>query len=143
MTKKEEIKYKEDNYFRLYKDFKNISNKFKENNYPYIGVGLYSKEEKENSKNKGYRLNTHLIPLEDLHVSYSLKGNGILLQFPMSVFCSEINKFKNINQNKLKNLKDKLNYFQKILGGTEEAWNEVYSDLDNIISFSWTNFFEK
>jgi hypothetical protein len=127
------------NHFdRVYEIFKFISEKLR-NNHPHLGVGLYKLED----SHKGPCLYTRQIPLDSLYLRSSLNDRGLILTFPIEVFSGAINNFKKANIEEIEKTKKKLKNIQKILGGTDDCWDEIYADLDKIISFSWENFLEK
>ena len=127
------------NHFdRLYDIFKFITEKFK-NNHPHLGIGLY----KAKDSHEGPCLYIKEIPLDSLYLRRSLNDRGLILTFPIEVLAEAINNFKKVNINEIEKTKKKLKNIQKVLGGTDDCWNEIYTDLDKIVSFSWENFLEK
>lgn len=127
------------NHFdRVHEIFKFISEKLK-NNHIHLGIGLYKLED----SHKGSCLYTKGIPLDSLYLRCSLNERSLILTFPIEVFSGAINNFKKVNIEEIEKIKKKLKNIQKILGGTDDCWNEIYTDLDKIISFSWENFLEK
>lgn len=129
---------KVNHYDRVHEIFKFISEKLK-NNHPHLGIGLYKLEDSY----KGPCLYTKEIPLDSLYLKCSLNEKGIILTFPIEVLSGAINNFKKVNIEEIEKIKEKLKNIQNILGGTDDCWNEVYTDLDKIFSFSWENFLEK